>query len=59
MPDEINEVKVAEEPKKLREIIISTDGDIVNLVKAEVAGKLELKAILSTLLAFLDTPPKK
>ncbi len=33
-----------------REIIIETDGNSINIKKAEVAGSLELKAILMTLL---------
>ena len=37
-----------------RQIIIETDGNSVNLTKAEVAGSLELKSILSSLLQNLE-----
>ena len=46
-----------EQPKeqpKMRQIIIATDGSVINLVKADVAGKLELIAILGTLLNDLQ-----
>lgn len=33
-----------------RQIIIETDGNMVTLIKAEVAGNLELKSILQTIL---------
>ena len=43
-----------EEPKKeeqkMRQIIIETDGNNIKIVKADVAGGLELSAILSNLL---------
>jgi len=38
-----------EEPK-MRQIIIETDGNNIKIVKADVAGGLELSAILSNLL---------
>ena len=38
----------------MRQIVIETDGNTVNVKKAEVAGIIELKAILSSLLAFYD-----
>ena len=45
-----NEVpKDASGPVK-RQIIIETDGSNITLIKAEVAGDLELRAILQTLL---------
>jgi len=43
------EVKTEEKPK-MRQIIIETDGNSINIVKAEVAGNLELTAILSTII---------
>lgn len=43
--------KKIEEKKPLRQIIIETDGDNIRVVKAEVAGSLEFKSILQTLLA--------
>lgn len=36
--------------KKMRQIIIETDGNIARILKAEVAGSLELKAILQGLI---------
>ena len=53
-----NEEKVSgEEPQnnpKMRQIIIETDGDNINLVKAEVHGKIELMGILQSLLGYLN-----
>ena len=43
-----------QEEVKMRQIIIETDGSKINLVKAEVAGKLELIAILNVLLNDLN-----
>jgi len=37
------------EIKKMRQIIIETDGNIAKIAKAEVAGTLELKSILQGL----------
>lgn len=34
------------EPKALRKVIIETDGNMARILSAEVAGNLELKAIL-------------
>lgn len=45
------------EPKKMRQIVIETDGDIVNLAKAEVAGKIELVGILETLIKYVRSQP--
>lgn len=42
--------KEDQETSKKRQIIIETDGTNIELVKADVAGKLELQAILSSLL---------
>ena len=39
--------------KKLRQIIIETDGDNINLVKAEVHGKIELIGILRNLIEYI------
>jgi hypothetical protein len=57
----INEIKyknMAEteqkEPKKMRQIIIETDGDVINLVKAEVGGKIELVGVLQNLIGYLN-----
>ncbi|MFW5902989.1 MAG: hypothetical protein ACOCTT_03815 [archaeon] len=37
-----------------RQIVIETDGNNISLTKAEVAGSLELKSILSSLLDSLN-----
>jgi hypothetical protein len=39
---------------KPRQIVIETDGNSVNLVKAEVSGSLELVAVLQTLINFIN-----
>jgi len=39
---------------KMRQIIIETDGNNINILKAEVAGNLELIAILSSILNKLN-----
>lgn len=41
------------EEKKLRQIIIETDGNDIKLAKAEVSGKIELIAILEFLINYL------
>ena len=38
------------EETKMRQIVIETDGNNINIVKAETAGNLELVAILSSIL---------
>lgn len=48
---ETNEIQ----PSKMREIIIRTDGNSINLHKAEVSGKIELIGILTTLIDFINT----
>ena len=44
-----------EENKKvaMRQIIIESDGNSVNLVRADVAGRIELIGILESLIGFL------
>ncbi len=42
-------------PKKLRQIIIETDGDAINLVKAEVSGRIELVGVLQNLIGYLKS----
>jgi len=39
-----------EENKKMRQIIIETDGNTVKIIKAEIAGNFELRGILQTIL---------
>jgi hypothetical protein len=40
--------------KKMREIIIETDGNNIHLRKADVSGRIELVAVLQNLIAFLN-----
>ena len=42
----------------MRQIIIETDGDTINLAKAEVSGRIELVGILQNLISFLNQPKK-
>lgn len=42
--------------QKMRQLIIETDGNNINIVKNELAGGLELSAVLQTLLAKLTGP---
>lgn len=46
--------KNKKEKKLPRQIIIETDGNIARIIKAEVAGSLELKAILKGLADSLN-----
>lgn len=39
--------------KKMRRIIIETDGDSIHIVSAEVPGRIELAGILEQLLAYV------
>ena len=48
-----NKEEKKEEIKK-RQIIIETDGNSVTVLKAEVAGKLEFQAILSSIMNTLN-----
>lgn len=41
----------------MRQILIETDGNVIKIVKAEVAGALELKAILNSLIGYCDNLP--
>ena len=50
-------------PKKdekvpLRQIIIETDGNKINIAKAEVAGSIELIATLQAVIGFLSQQKK-
>lgn len=51
-------IETPEKPK-MRQIIIETDGNSINIAKADVAGNLELIAIINTVLAYLTNPPKQ
>jgi len=54
----MSEEKIKEEPK-MRQIIIETNGNDIKIVKLEIAGVLEFRAILSSLMSYCDNPPKK
>lgn len=43
-------IKQFNKPSKTRQIVIETDGTNINIVKADVAGNLELVAILQSIL---------
>lgn len=49
-----NKKEPKQEEQKMREIIIETDGNVINLKKSEVAGTLELSAILTAILNNLN-----
>ena len=51
---ENNKEQKKQEKPKMRQIIIETNGNDINIVKAEVAGNLELIAILQTILSNLN-----
>ena len=53
-----DEVKKEETKPKMRQIVIETDGNNVNLVSAEVSGAIELVAILRNLADFLSNNKK-
>lgn len=55
----IKEVAKKEEEPKFRQILIETNGSDIRIVKSEVAGMLELKAILMSLLNYVEHPPMK
>ena len=53
-PEKKQEEQSQPEKLKMRQIIIETDGNNINILKAEVAGNLELIAILSSILNKLN-----
>lgn len=53
-----DEVKKEETKPKMRQIVIETDGNNVNLLSAEVSGAIELVAILRNLADFLSNNKK-
>ena len=56
---EAKEATVAPQAPAMRQIIIETDGDKINLVKAEVSGRIEIIGILQGLISFLNTPKQQ
>lgn len=52
------ETEEKKEEPKLREFAIATDGNMVKIIKSELAGTLELRAILTSLMNYCDNPPK-
>ena len=53
-PEKKQEEQSQPEKSKMRQIIIETDGNNINIAKADVAGNLELIAILSSILNKLN-----
>ena len=51
--EEKKDAKPEAQASKMRQIVIETDGNNINIVKNEMAGGLELAAVLQTLLAKL------
>ena len=47
-------VEVKDQPELKREIIIKTDGNSINIEKADVAGNIELVGILQTIINSLS-----
>ena len=59
--EKIKEVEVKPETvptPRMRQILIETDGDIITLEKAEVSGKIELVAILQTVIGYINNQAK-
>jgi translation initiation factor IF-2 len=54
MTDKKQEEKKEQPKKQTRQIIIETDGNQVRIIKADVAGKIELSAILQTIISNID-----
>jgi len=52
--DQKKQEEKPQEKPKMRQIIIETDGTNINIIKAEVAGNLELIAILQTIVNNLN-----
>ena len=53
-----NKKKIDDEKAALRQIIIETDGNRINIAKAEVAGSIELIATLQAVISFLSQQKK-
>jgi len=51
---DLNSDKTGDTPKKMRQVIIETDGDMIKVEKAEVSGKIELIAILQSVIGFIN-----
>lgn len=41
--------------KKMRRIVLETDGNKVNIAEADVSGVIELKAIMMTVIGAIDS----
>lgn len=54
----INQEGAKQQRPRMRQIIIETDGNHINLLKDESAGIIELKAICASLINFLNTRGK-
>jgi len=42
----------------MRQIVIETDGNGINIVKAETSGSIELTAVLQRVITFINQPSK-
>lgn len=58
-PNEKEEKKEEIKTKPIRQIIIETNGDSIQIIKADVAGLLELRAIFTSLIGFCDQQSNK
>lgn len=47
------EISKEKETQKMRQILIETDGNSINMIKAEVSGSIELIAIFRNLIEFV------
>lgn len=52
--NEVEQKKTSELVPKMRQIIISTDGNNIKIEKAEVLGRIEFIAILQNLISFIN-----
>jgi hypothetical protein len=55
----INMKKETKEEVKKRQIIIETDGNVIQIIKAEVAGFIELSAIFDNVKQYFIEQHKK
>lgn len=56
----VNDKRPEQETKPgMRQILIETDGNDIRIVKAEVSGSIELRAIFETLIAYINNKQKK
>lgn len=56
---DIKEAETKQSAPIMRQILIETNGSDIHIVKNQTAGMLELRAILTSLLNYVDNPPMK